>query len=312
MKKTKERKQTQLAPNEVPIKRWVAFFFAAMFAAIVAQTPTALILRGWSMPGVWYWMPDTFCTLLGFAISLLFAALLLRWICKTSLHDLVLGVGGKVDWKQCGKIAAAWIVGFFLTLSIDALLKLGTESTTTINPIGAVPIIVNFFICLLLVWTQTTWEEVLYRCVFLRATCKNNIRPTFTCIAAGAIATALFMLGHFANPEMTSQTTTALIVAGALSYFISGMAMYMADVVYGNCMPGCVIHWINNFVLFTFFTQTGSALDSGALFVSHEAQNGMSNLLGTIILYIPIVALLVYDARKRSKRLKAAQANLAE
>lgn len=307
MENNKRRQRTQLAPNEVPVKRWVAFFFAAMFAAIIAQTPTSIILRSWSMTGVWSWLPETFCTLLGFAISLLFAALLLRWICKTSLRDLILGVGGKVDWQQCGKIAAAWIVGFFLTLVVDAILTFGSESTTTINPIGALPIIVNFFVCLLLVWSQTTWEEVLYRCVFLRATCKNNIRPTFKCIAAGVIATALFMFGHFANPEMTSQTTTTLIVAGALSYFISGIVMYMADVVYGTCMPGCVIHWINNFVLFAFLTQTGSALESGALFVSNEAQNGIDNLLGTVILYIPIVALLIHDAIKAKRNASAAR-----
>lgn len=288
------------APNEAPVSRWVLFFVLAFAGTVVANIPTGTANVLWKMEGPWYLLPGTVCTLMGFALSLAITAWLSRKVLKTSLRELILGVGGTVDKGQCLRVMGAWVVGFLLTYVVSALL--GHSGTTTVNPIGAAPIIVNFIVCLALVWAQTTWEEVIFRCVFIRATCGNNIRPTFKCIAWGVISTAVFMCSHFFNPEVTSQTEPMLIVMACLTYFIAGMALYAADLVYGSCMPGCALHWINNFVLFAIITQSGSAAESGALFYTQVEQNGAFGLIDTIVLYLPIIALFVYDWRKRAAR----------
>lgn len=289
--------QAPAVPNEARARRWVLFFVLANVGALVAMTVTGVTQRFWRLDGAWYWLPDVLCSLTGFALSLVVTAWLSRKVLKTTLRQLILGVDGSVDWRQCRKIALAWVAGVVLTVAVDYLLG-GSDGVTTFNPVGFVPVAVNFVICTLLVWTQTTWEEVMYRCVFLRATCGNDIRPTFKCIAWGVLSTAVFMACHFFNPEVTSQTQTPLIVMACLTYFVAGMGMYLADVVYGNCMPGCVIHWVNNFFLFTIWTQSGSALESAAIFYTQAERNGQASLVGTLLLYVPLAVLLVHDWRK--------------
>ena len=295
-------------PNEASVKRWVGFFFATAGAAFVAQAPFGIIAAFWKIEGTWSWLPEILCTLLGFAFSLLFATLLLRAICKTSLHDLILGYNGKINWSQCGKVAAAWIIGFAATWVVSIALSPEYLEVITLNDIGALPIFVNFLICVALIWAQTTFEEVLCRCTFLRAVCGNHIRPTVSCIVWGIIASLLFMSLHGLNKEVLSQVDPLFVVAALLTYFLAGISMYMADVVYKNCMPGCVIHWMNNFVLAVFFTQAGTSLESGALFCIPAEGNGVSSLLGTLLLYIPLIILLIVEAVKGKKKAKAISA----
>lgn len=294
----KKEKGAELAfgPNEAPVKRWVLFYVLVYLGAYVGNVPPVILKMFWSCEGVWTWVPALVTTLLGFSFSLAIAAWLSRKVVKTTLKELILGAGRKVDLRQCGRIALAVVAGFVLSYVVDIMVL--NPGKTALSTVGALPVIVNFIICLALVWMQTTWEEVLFRCVFLRATCGNNIRPTFKCLAWGVFATVLFMSGHFSNPEVTSQTDTLMLVLGCISYFISGFGMYLADVVYGSCMPGCVIHWANNFILFTVINQSGSALDSGALFYSSASQNGAASFIGTLLLYVPIAALLIHDWRK--------------
>lgn len=289
--------QAPAVPNEARARRWVLFFVLANVAAIVCCTVPGTVARLWHLGGAWYWLPELVCTLTGFALSLAVTAWLSRKILKTTLRELILGADGAVDWQQCKRIALAWAAGFVLTMIVGFLMG-DNSGETTFNPVGPVPVAVNFVICLLLVWTQTTWEEVMYRCVFLRATCGNNIRPTFKCIAWGVLSTAFFMACHFFNPEVTSQTDAPLIVMACLSYFVAGMGMYLSDVVYGSCMPGCVIHWVNNFFLFTIWTQSGSALESAAIFYTTADRSGQGALIGTLLLYVPLIVLLVHDWRK--------------
>ncbi len=297
--------QSKPVPNEVSPKRWVGFFFATLGAAIVAQSPFAVVSTLWKIEGVWSWLPEILCTLLGFACSLLFATLLLHAICKTSLHDLILGHNGKINWGQCGKVAAAWIIGFLATWILGAILSPGSLEEVSLNTIGALPIFVNFLICVALIWAQTTFEEVICRCTFLRAVCGNHIRPTVSCIVWGIIASLLFMSLHGMNKEVLSQADPLLVVAALVTYFLAGISMYMADVVYKNCMPGCVIHWINNFVLAVFFTQAGTSLESGALFCLSSDTNGLGSLIGTFVLYIPLIVLLIVEAVKSKNKASA-------
>lgn len=293
---TKPESRPTWAPNEAPASRWALFFVLAYAGLFVANIPTSTANVLWKMDGSWYWLPNVFCTLLGFVFGFAIAAWLSRKILKTTLRELILGPEGTIDKRQCLRVMAAWAVGFALSYVVDAIL--GHSGTTTLNPVGAFPVLVNFIICSAFVWVQTTWEEVVHRCVFIRATCGNNIRPTAKCLAWGIVSTLIFMSGHFLNPEVTSQTDVASIVMACLSYFVAGMGMYAADVVYGSCVPGCAIHWINNFVLFAVITQTGSAAESAALFFTRIDQSGAFGLLDTVVMYLPLCALFAYDWKK--------------
>lgn len=283
-------------PNEAPLGRWVLFFVLALVIGFGVQIPFGVIMPFWKTSGDWYWFSGMLLTLLAFSCSFLVTAWLCRKVLRTSLRELILGAGGKADRGQCVRLGLAWIAGFLLTLGLDFILDGGTE--VELNPVGAVPVFVNFVMCLALLWMQTTWEEIVYRCAFLRATCGNNIRPTVKCIVWGALGTAFFMSGHFFNPEVTAQTAAGELVMACLSYFVAGMGMYVSDAVYGSCMPGCVIHWVNNFVLFTVWAQAGTAGESAGVFFVRANTSGGSSLLGTVVLYLPIVALLIYDWRK--------------
>ncbi len=293
------------APNEAPTSRWVGYFFACFGAMILGNIPFSVVTILWKADGEWAWLPGVISALGAFALTFVFQVLFLRLICKTSLRDLVLGVGGKVHWDQCGKMIGAWFVGLVLNIVYSTII-VPSNGVTTINSIGAFPIFVNFIICLALVWMQTTSEEIMNRCLFLRATCGNKIRITTKCIVWGVISSLFFMSMHSMNPEVLTQSGAVIVALSLVSYFVAGMGMYLADAVYGNCMPGCCIHWINNFFLFVFFTEANSAVQSGSLFVSTGSMDGVSGCVGTILLYIPIFIVLFIDARKKKAQQQAA------
>ena len=289
------------APNEAPTRRWVGFFFASFGAMVVASTIVYFIKIFWKADGVWSWLPETFVSLFSFTLTLVFLAILVRPICKTTLRRLILGPSEKIDWVVCGKMIGAWFIGMILSTLIATFL-MPSGGTTEINSIGALPIFVNFLICVALVWTQTTTEEVMFRCTFLRAVCGDKIRFTSKVVVWGIISSFLFMCMHGGNPEVLTQSTIATIVPALICYFIAGIGMYAADVVYGNCLAGCAIHWINNFFLFVFFTEANSAMQSGSLLVSSGSSDGIAGLVSTIALYIPIFIVLFIDWKKKQEQ----------
>lgn len=294
-----QKKKAAFGSNEAPARRWVAFFIVAHLCAIFASAVVQMVLRGWTMTGSYSWLPSLTTSMLSFAASFALTVGALHLICKQSLRDLILGAGKGVDWGQARKVAVAYLTGFVLSLVVCSFIPGSSDGELALNSIGIVPIVVNFVVCLALVWMQTTWEEIAYRAIFLRATCKDNIRPTVASIGVGIIANLIFMACHLNNPEVTTQSTFELAALMASTYFISGFAMYISDVVFGNCLPGCIIHWMNNFLIFAFFTQKDIVLASGALFTSEASPSGFNNFIGTALLYLPVFILLVVEARKK-------------
>lgn len=295
-----QKKKAEFGPNEASAWRWVGYFVAAWLGSNIIGGLAMMPLKGWTMTGSYVWLPDMIRTMGTFAVSFVLCVLLLRWICKTSFRDLVLGAGNSLDWSMVRKVALAYLCGFALSFFGSSFVP-GSSAALSINPIGAGAILVNFIVCLALVWMQTTYEEILYRCVFLRATCKNNIRASVPCIVVGIVANLIFMSVHLYNPEVTSQQSLLTVCLMASTYFIAGFGMYISDVVFGNCVPGIIIHWMNNFIIFAFFTQETIALSSGALFVSATSSGALATFVGTVLLYLPIFVLLVMEARKKKQ-----------
>ncbi len=292
------------APNEAPTGIWVGYFFACFGALIVGQTPFLVVAKVWKMDGAWAWLPGTLCTFLGFALAFALMVVFLRLICKTSLRDLVLGRAGTFDGKLCAKMIGAWFAGLVLSIAVSTF-AFPSGGVTELNSIGLVPILANVLICLGLVWMQTTSEEIMFRCTFLRATCGDELRLSAKCLVWGVVASALFMGVHCTNPEVLTQGGALMLVLSLVSYFIPAFVWYLADIVYGNCLPGCVIHWINNTMILVFLSSANTAVQSGAVFVSSGSASGLGSLVGTFALYVPLIVMLAIDARKKRQQLAA-------
>lgn len=299
MTKTKTANKPDWAPNEAPPSRWIGFFVAGMVAMSCAQAIFLTVMELWKMDGSWTWLPGTLCPLLGFALTYVLLGVLCKKICKTSLRELILGAGNEFDKKLCIKMCAAIAVGFVLEFAVCAVLFPNGDASTQLNSIGAVPIAVNLVLCLALLWMQTTAEEILFRCPFLRASGGNELAPSAKVALGGVLSCALFMVMHAANPEAASQGSPVLTVILLASYLVAAVGMYVADVVYGNCLAGCAIHWANNFINIALFCQAGSAVESGSVFWTTGDISAPASLVGTICLFVPVVVIMVVDARKR-------------
>ncbi len=286
-------------PNDAPVGRWVGFFFAGLVAMSCAQAVFQLAERAWKMDGGWAWLPGTLCPLLGFVLSFALLALLSKKICRTSVRDLVIGAGKPFDKGLCLKMVAAVVVGMVLQVASCALLFPNPDATVQLNSIGVVPIIVNLVLCLGLLWIQTTSEEVLFRCPFLRAGGGNALAPSAKLAVWGVASCAVFMLMHVSNPEVLSQGDAWTVAAQLLGYLIAAVGMYVADVVYRTPLAGCAIHWANNFIAIALFCQAGTAVQSGSLFWVTGAVSGPASLVGTVALFIPVAVVMIVDVRRR-------------
>lgn len=299
MPKDKTAKKSSWAPNEAPTGRWVGFFFAGLVALSFAQWIFQSVVELWTMDGVWSWLPGTLCSLLGFVLTFVLLAVLSKKICRTSVRDLVLGAGKPFDKRLCVKMVAAIVVGFALQTAVVSVLFPDPTAEMQLNSIGPVPIAVNLVLCLGLLWMQTTSEEILFRCPFLRAGGGDELEPSAKLAVWGVASCAVFMLMHASNPEVMAQGDALTVVAMLACYLIPAAMMYAADVVYRNPLAGCAIHWVNNFVLLAFFGQAGTAVESGSLFWSTGSINALGSLVGTVCLFLPVLLVMVLDARRR-------------
>ncbi len=161
------------------------------------------------------------------------------------------------------------------------------------------PFLVNLILCVSLLWMQTTAEEILFRCPLLRAAGGDKIAPTARVAVAGVFSCLLFMLVHFQNPKVGSQVDALLIAMIFSQYLIAAAGMYIADVVYGNCLASCAIHWANNFISIALVCQAGTAIQSGSIIWVSGVISAPSSLVSTICLFLPVVAVMIADMRKR-------------
>ncbi len=299
MKEDTPAKKADWAPNEAPLGRWIGFFVAGFACLALVQEISGAVLAFWEMDGSWTWLPGTLCTLLAFSLTFALLGVLSKKIVRTSLRDLILGTGNTFDKGLCVKMVAAIALGSALNYAVCALAFPDPDATLQLNPIGAVPILVNLVLCIALLWMQTTTEEILFRCPFLRAASGDKIASSVKVAIAGVLSCFLFMMFHGGNPEVTSQANRLLIFMALGSYLIVAVGMYVADVVYGNCLASCVIHWTNNFVSIALFCQAGTAVESGSIFWITGAVSAPAGLVGAICTFAPVVVVMIVDARKR-------------
>ena len=290
MNKIKEKKY--IAPNECSLKRWIAVLVVGLAVGFALSTPFSILAQN---------QVDTF---MGIRYSELFGQLCfvpLFWgmvfavkvVGKTSLKDFVLGVGGKINKKECLSIMGLYAAGlliYFLTLAGNIHLR-GVNA-------GEFAFLVLFM--LLVAWMQTSWEELIFRGLVIRWACKNKVGFTKKAVIASIVSSLAFALGHSANPEVMSQSGIRIAMA-VISYAIPGMICYITNLHFGSLMPGLIIHWVNNFILFTLISAEVTAMPVPTLLVDTTPHTAELMLFGNILTNIPVLVYMILDMRKRRK-----------
>jgi membrane protease YdiL (CAAX protease family) len=154
---------------------------------------------------------------------------------------------------------------------------------------------------LVVVWEQTTWEELVFRGLMIRWVCKNQVgftKKTFLLMIITAVA---FAMGHTGNTEVTSQGGIQAALAIA-SYGVTGLMFLVTDLYFGSLMPGILIHWVNNFVLTTLIAAEDSSIVAPTLFVvTSTHRSGVGMLIGNLLPWLPIMVYIFLDYRKKKK-----------
>lgn len=292
VKTTNEKKL--IAPNECSTRRWIVALVIGVVLGIVGSTPMATLLenRTDTIMGITY---ADFFGVLSFVPLFIGIVIALRLVCKTSLKDFILGVGGKVDKKGCLIMLGLYVVGFAIPLLI-------TAKNISLRDVDPAQFAFLFFFMLLTVWMQTSFEELVFRGVLGRWACKNNLTYTKKAIIAAVISSLLFAIAHSTNPEVTSQSGIWVVVA-VLVYAIPGLVYFWANMHFGSLLPGLVIHWINNFLLMTVIGSAKDAVVSTpTLFVDATGSHASWSLISTVLVHLPIVLYLIIDMIRKKKK----------
>ena len=65
--------------------------------------------------------------------------------------------------------------------------------------------------------------------------------------------------------------------------------------------PGLIIHWLNNFIIFTMFTYQSAAITSSTIFIDTTPSSGALTLLSVFITHLPLVVYIIVDSIRRKK-----------
>ena len=286
----KKKEKKYIAPNEASLKRWIGTFLVSMLISAIPTTFLNVFLK--DKPGAFLGISyySIFLTLSS-VVMYVSLAIAIKLVGKTSVKDFVLGVGGKVNKKECMTIAVLYVLGFILSY----LLNLGSIHLRHVKA-GEFVFLVVFMV--LTTWTQTTWEEFIFRGFVARWICGNKLVFNKRTIIAAIVTSAAFAVSHATNPEVTSQGGFRAVMA-VTSYSIPGLVCFLANLHFGTLLPGIIMHAINNTLLFTVIAEEVTAMPLPTLLVSTAPHTGEVMLALNIILYLPVLVYMILDARNK-------------
>lgn len=291
--KIKEKKY--IAPNECSFLRWLGVLLVSqLFAVLLAIPLSPLVLnKTGTFLGVGC---KQISTLISFVPQFWGMVIAIKVVGKTSLKDFVLGVGGKINKKECLIVLALSVGAFIVSLMTD----LGHLHLRGVN-FGTFA--AGFLISLALIWMQTTWEELIFRGVFLRWISKNDIGFNKKSVLVAVISSVLFAMGHAGNVEVTSLSGLERVVMVCV-YAVPGMAFFLMDLYFGNLMPGIIMHFVNNFLLSIMVSGEVASLSMPTLLVTTVDHNAYVMLLGVLMSKLPFVAYILWDIWRKKKTAK--------
>lgn len=285
----KKKEKQYIAPNECSTKRWIAVAAVGIIAGFILAFPALILAQKADIfMGIRY--AEIFGHL-GFVGLFAGIVLAIKFVGKTSMKDFILGVGGKVNKKECLTVMGLYALGFVIAY----LLVVKNIRVRDVNP-GEFAFLILFM--LLTTWLQTTYEELVFRGLFIRWACKNEVGFTKKAIIGAAISSVLFALMHVPNAEVTTQSGIRIVI-GILNYAVPGLLMYIANLHFGSLVPGILIHWVNNFLLFTVIASDVTSMPVPTLLVDTTPHNAEWVLLSTLITYMPVLVYMFLDVRKK-------------
>ena len=92
----------------------------------------------------------------------------IKWIAKTSLRDFLFKGSRKLKKKDCAIILSLYALGMLICY-------IPNIPNITLRGITPGSFVILFVFCSLFVWAQTSWEELIFRGIFIRYACKNDI-----------------------------------------------------------------------------------------------------------------------------------------
>jgi membrane protease YdiL (CAAX protease family) len=288
----KKKEKKQIAPNEASLGRWIAVLVVGY---LLGQALTLiLMLSTQSMPKMIMGIRiDDMQVMMSFVFCFATMVLILKVMGKTSLKEFVLGVGGKLNMKECLLVLGLFLVGYML-------IVLPNLSYYRLRGVNAGEYIFLVVFMLLTAWTQTTWEELIFRGLVIRWTCKNDVRFTKKALIGAVVTSVLFALAHAPNPEVTTQSGIRVLIQ-LICYAIPGLVCFLADLYFGSLLPGILIHWLNNFTVFTLIASEVTALPVPTLLVDTTPHKAEWSLVSTVLAYLPVLVYMILDARKKKK-----------
>ena len=281
-----------IAPNECSTVRWIVTLLVGSLIGMVGSVPLISLMNDTanSFMGIPY---SSLFTILSFIPMMIGVVIAIKFIAKTSIKDFILGVGGKISKKMCLKVFILFTVGFYIPVLI-------VFYNVKANQVDPGQYFFTFIFMLLTAWIQTTYEEFFFRGIFIRWACKNSIGYSKKSMIALLLCSLLFMLFHITNPEVTTQTGIDIVFA-LLAYLIPGIAYFVADLHFGSLIPGIIMHWVNNFTLFTIINSNVSVVTSPVLFTDTTTATGGFLFLSTILTHAPIIIYIIIDVIRRKK-----------
>ena len=300
--KVKKQKVRKFEENECPVWRWilvliVGFSFGVVISnllglllAVVITNSIGSLTKTFEMQVI-LGQHKVVWAFLAFSGYYIGTAIAIRLIAKTSLKSFVFGVGGKLNKKESLKLLGLYFVGLVSAFLIDI-------KTIRFSGVQFSQFLISFLLCSIFVWMQTTWEELVFRGLVLRAVCKNNIAFNKKSFLAGLISSLVFSLLHIANPELTSQQNLLQKILMAFTYFFAGLFLYILDLFGKSLMPGILIHWVNNFFMFTLVRDKVSALETSTVFLDYSSPTGWDYFVREIVMWLPVFIFYFYKMKK--------------
>lgn len=289
--------------NEASLWRWLLAVACALFVgSIVGAVLTKIVEALPFLADGAYLAPERelLSGIASFAGIFLMFMVFVKVFCKTKLRDFLFGAGRKPDIKITAYIGLIFILGFILSCFVD--LKYTSFECDDMKLW-----VINLVVCLAFLWIQTTTEEILFRGIFMRIFHGNEVPTLKKGIWPAVLSSLVFMSLHLFNPEVT-QRAGAEAVFVAVTYFISGLCMYLPNLVVGGMEAGMLIHFLNNFMCFTVIKQEITVMPTPTLFVDHTTtDSGFMTLIMTLILYLPILVFSLLALTKKGKEEKGAK-----
>lgn len=284
------RKMKTIAPNQCSGRRWLAVALLTVLGGVLLTVPLVAVeqstpgLLEKSVGGIPF---ESLYNLLSFPCFFFPFVLALRRIAGTGLKDFILGEGGRADKKQILIFALLQVVGVVLSF-------LPTLSYLSWRGVALGTFVLLVVLMVPLVWVQTSVEEFLFRGLFLRWACKNNIGYSAKALAAMIPSTVLFALMHAGNVEISAMGGFDYVL-GLATYLIPGLVCFWADIHFGSLVPGMVIHWVNNLILSVLISSQVSSMPTPTLFVDSSPMAAVPLFLTNLLAYVPAMGYILYD-----------------